>query len=245
MIRGRGLLANALLDIDEEKYLFYANGISNSVLSQIPRNNFEITEIEEMAGKIENRAFIYFSTSQVNSELNWHRPYVKHKLYIERLIPNLFSNYLIVRTSNLVGNNPWNTHTLFNYLCNALDSDVEITVDFEVIRNFLGAEHFTTLLQIYLSNYELNSTIEIVNPVSYSMQHIIHAFEKFFLKKFTLRESTAANDFAHFELNKELTEKLMKIGGLNFEDHIENLLRKYYSHDKWIARLKEGVNHEL
>ena len=112
MIIGRGLLANVLKEIDKDSYLFYANGISNSVLENIFKNNFEIKEIEDIAKRNEKKTFVYFSTSQVNAPQNHQRAYVKHKIFVEELIKKSFSNYLIVRTTNLVGNNPWNTHTL-------------------------------------------------------------------------------------------------------------------------------------
>lgn len=229
MIIGRGLLANALSEIDNERYIFYVNGISNSVLSSIPRNNFEISEIEKLAKEYDDKVFIYFSTSQVNSKSNHHRAYVKHKICVEQLIINNFSKYLIIRTSNLVGNNPWNTHTLFNYLFNAININSKIEVDFDVIRNFLDVDHFSELIKYYLNNYEINKTIEIVNPISYSMGEVIAEFEKFYSKKFNLQKSNVKNDFALFELNPNLSLELMKIGGLSFDDHIQKLLRKYYS----------------
>ena len=116
MIIGRGLLANALANIDNEKSIFYVNGISNSVISSIPENNFEAEEINEIAKNNQAKIFIYFSTIQVNLEENFDRPYVQHKIRIERQIDKLFPNYTIIRTSNLVGNNSWNKHTLFNFL---------------------------------------------------------------------------------------------------------------------------------
>lgn len=229
MIVGRGLLAKALKGLDNDKTLFYANGISNSVLPEIPDSNFEIKEIGEIADKNEDITFIYFSTSQVNSEKNHGRAYVKHKLLLEELIAKRFSKYLIIRTSNLVGYNPWNTHTLFNYLFNALLTNEPITVSPGVIRNFLDADHFAALVQTYLSDYEMNKIVEIVNPVSYTMQQIISEFENFFSKKFNLRREYVANDFALFELNTELSLELMIKGGLNFDDHIQTLLKKHYS----------------
>jgi nucleoside-diphosphate-sugar epimerase len=232
MISGRGLLGSALLAIDEQKYLFYANGISNSMLAQIPRNNFEIREVEKLAKGIENRIFIYFSTSQVNSLKNIHRRYVQHKVLLEQLIVERFPNYLIVRTSNLVGNNPWNNHTLFNYLYNSLHTNQEIIVDFMVQRNFLDVDNLVALISAYLKNYEINKTIEIVNPVSYTMQQIVKEFENYFLKKFNIKEAGAESDFALFELNTDLSKELMKICDLKFDNHIEDLLVKYYSTDK-------------
>ncbi|HEY5367875.1 MAG TPA: hypothetical protein VIJ75_02695 [Hanamia sp.] len=229
MIIGRGLLGNSLLEIDDDKYLFYANGISNSVLHQIPRNNFEINEIEEIARQNNGKTFIYFSTSQVNSQLNHHRAYVKHKLFVEELITKKFPDYLIVRTTNLVGHNPWNTHTLFNYLYNAITVNEQINVNPVLIRNFLDARHFATLLKVYLENGGRNKMVEIINPASYSMQQIVNEFEHFFSKRFNLQKVNEVNDFALFELDASLTLKLMKECGLSFDDHIQSLLKKYYS----------------
>ena len=229
MIIGRGLLANALKEIDDDNYLFYANGISNSVLESIPRNNFEIKEIEDMARQHEGKTFIYFSTSQVNSKLNHHRAYVKHKLFLEELITRQFPNYLIIRTSNLVGYNPWNEHTLFNYLYHAITVNKQITVNPVLTRNFLDAAHFALLLAYYLKHGDKNKIVEIVNPNSYTMQQIVNEFEQFFSKPFNLQNVYEANDFALFELNTGLTLQLMKECGLSFDDHIQSLLKKYYS----------------
>lgn len=228
MIIGRGLLGNALKEIDDQKYLFYANGISNSVLESIPKNNFEIKEVEEIAKQNDGKTFIYFSTSQVNSTLNYHRAYVKHKLFIEELISKCFSHYLIIRTSNLVGHNPWNTHTLFNYLFNAITANEQITVNPVLTRNFLDVAHFVKLLSSYLSNYEKNKIVEIVNPVSNSMEEIVNEFEQFFSKRFNLQKVNGINEFALFELNPDLTLELMNQSGLSFNDHIQSLLKKYY-----------------
>ena len=228
MIVGRGLIGGGLKIIDAENVLFYANGISNSVLNEIPHDNFEIKELEAIAGNHPEKLFVYFSTSQVNSEKNHSRPYVKHKLSIEEFISRNFSRYLIVRTSNLVGFNPWNSHTLFNYLHHALAVNERICVNPALIRNFLDVDHFVSLLQEYISNYPLNKTVEIVNPESYSMGEIINEFEKFFSKKFTVQFSTVT-DFAVFELNPQLSLRLMEKSGVCFRDPIAALLKKYYS----------------
>ena len=228
MIIGRGLLANVLRDIDNEKHLFYANGISNSVLENIPKNNFEIKEIEEIAKQNNGKTFIYFSTCQVNSELNHHRAYVKHKLFLEHFISKNFQNYLIIRTTNLVGHNPWNIHTLFNFLYHAITVNEQITINPVLKRNFLDANHFSTLLKGYLQKYPVNKTIEVVNPLSFSMGEIIDEFEKCFLKKFKMKRETETNDFAFFELNNQLSSKLFKVNNISTQNYIPDLLKKYY-----------------
>ena len=228
MIIGRGLLGNSLLDIDDNKYLFCANGISNSVLHQIPRNNFEIKEIEEIARQSDGKTFIYFSTSQVNSKANHDRAYVKHKLYLENFIAGNFANYLIVRTTNLVGNNPWNMHTLFNYLHHAITVNQQITVNPVLERNFLDVSHFISLLKKYLENYERNKIVEIVNPVSFTMGEMVYEFENYYSKKFNVEMQNAATDFAVFELNRELSVELFESCHLSTLNYIARLLKKYY-----------------
>ena len=235
MIIGRGLLGNSLSVIDNDTYLFYANGISNSVLDSIPRNNFEINEIREIADKKDGRIFVYFSTCQVNSKLNIGRPYVQHKMFIEDLIKKRFPKYLIIRTSNLVGNNKWNHHTLFNYLFNSLEINKKITVNPDVTRNILDSSHFVSLIQTYLNKYSLNKIIEIVNPVSFTMDQIIYEFEKYFRKKFAIKRISEISDFAIFELNVELSRHLFATCNISTKDYLTNLLIKYYSKDKILS----------
>jgi len=239
LIIGRGLVANAVKGINSKELVFYANGISNSVLDQIEKNNFEIKELEGIANDHPDKLLIYFSTCQVNSERNHSRPYVKHKLFIEEFISKNFSQYLIVRTSNLVGFNPWNTHTLFNYLNHALAVNQQILVNPVLTRNFLDVDHFVSLLNGYIKYFEKNKIVEIVNPVSYTMQEIIDDFEEFFSKKFTLHLVDDSSDFALFDLNPQLSLELMDRSGVCFHDHITALLKKYYADESLKTRLKE------
>lgn len=239
MIIGRGLVANAVKRIDSKGLVFYANGISNSVMGHIEKNNFEIKELEGIANDYPDKCLIYLSTCQVNSERNHSRPYVKHKLFIEEFISKNFSQYLIVRTSNLVGFNPWNSHTLFNYLNHALSVNQPIVVNPVLIRNFLDVDHFVSLLDSYLKYFKKNKIVEIVNPVSYTMKQIIDDFEKFFSKKFILHLVDDNSDFALFDLNPQLSLELMQRSGVCFHDPITALLKKYYANESLKTRLTE------
>lgn len=228
MVIGRGLLAKAISKIDSKKFVFYANGISNSVLHQIPRNNVELNEIKEIAHKSQEAVFVYFSTCQVNSVYNHERPYVKHKIFIETYIKDHFAKYLIIRASNLVGYNPWNRHTLFNYLYHALTVNEQITINPVLYRNFLDADHFVKLVETYLNTFTCNVTVEIVNPVSYRMDEIVNEFEKYFLKKFIVEKINDSNDFAVFDLNTGLSLDLFAQCDVCTRDYIPYLLKKYY-----------------
>lgn len=227
MIQGRGLLAKALNGTDSQKYMFYVNGISNSVMEAIPENNYESQEIKKLAWEIENKTFVYFSTIQVNSEQNYSRPYVAHKYKMECLIKDLFPDYAIVRVSNLVGHNPWNENTLFNYLYNALRAGTEVHVIENVLRNVLDVEDFVTLCNCYLANFHTHSTtINIVNPVNYTMQEILSTFEKIFQKMFN--KINGDINVAIFKSPCEFSSSLVNLCNINLEDYLPKMIKKYY-----------------
>ena len=231
MIIGRGLIAKALKDFDDENYIFYVNGISNSIMEDIPADNFEFREIKEMSSSIGDKTFIYFSTSQVNSPVNHHRPYVKHKYILESIIEQEFSNYLIIRTSNLVGHNPWNRTTLFNYLFYSSKDQQAISVNESVLRNMLDVSHFASLLNCYLDIfYKRNTIIELVNPISFSMAEIISEFEFFFRRSFIKKKVESSNQFACFEADTGLSELLIDKCNIGLDDYIHLLLKEYYPH---------------
>lgn len=227
MIKGRGLLAKSLSGIDSSKYLFYVNGISNSVMHEIPKNNFEAVEIKEISKYIGNKIFVYFSTSQVNAKQNYSRPYVQHKYKMECLTKELFLNYVIVRTSNLVGHNPWNNHTLFNYLYYSLKEEKEINVIESIIRNILDVDHFIQLFDYYLNNYpQQNDTINIINPVSFNMAEILTAFEISFSKTFI--KNHLEDSFAYFKAPVILSLDLVNKCNINLDNYLAKVLEKYY-----------------
>lgn len=228
MIKGRGLLAKALEPIDHQDYFFYVNGISNSIIDRIPENNSEESEIKAIAKSIGNKIFIYVSTIQVNAEENFNRPYVKHKLKMECLTKELFPNFIIVRTSNLVGNNPWNKHTLFNYLYNSLISESEVNVAESMLRNVLDTDHFVELFQYYLHHLrKQNDVIEIINPIFYSMSEVLVAFETVFSKKF--KKTHSKESVAYLRAPVTLSLSLVKNCNINIDDYISTILKKYYS----------------
>jgi dTDP-4-dehydrorhamnose reductase len=227
MIRGRGLLAKALTGIDSDKYFFYVNGISNSVVTFITEDNFEASELAEISKSVGNKIFVYFSTSQVNVKENYVRSYVQHKYKMECRTKELFPNYLIVRTSNLVGNNPWNTHTLFNFLYNSLKERTEIYVTESVIRNILDIDDFIKLFEYYLTHFpHENTTVDIVNPISYNMAEILYEFERIFSTKFIKRPSE--DNIAYFQAPVEFSLSLSKKCNISLDNYLPVILKKYY-----------------
>ena len=227
MIIGRGLLANALRELDQESYLFYVNGISNSVIESIQEDNFEMNEIIAIARENYDKTFVYFSTIQVNAAENMERPYVIHKIKMEELIKRLFPDYVIIRTSNIVGNNPWNNHTLFNYLYYSLKEEKKISVVDSASRNILDVDHFIKLVDHYIIHYKKGSaTLNIVNSLSYRMFEIVSEFEKIFETKFI--KGNAGIKVAKFETPCLFSAKLMEECSIELENYLPQVIEKYY-----------------
>ncbi len=231
MIIGRGLIANALVSYDRPDFIFYVNGISNSSIDQISKNgNSEIIELQRILTNNSSKVLIYFSTCMVNSIHEFANSYIHHKYNIELFIKNNFPHYLIVRTSNLVGNNTWNNNTLFNFLANSIRSGSEITINKSVIRNLLDVEEFAYILDKYLQSIqEFNTVVDLVYPLSFSMAKIIVDFENSFGKKFNFKE-TNKDIFAHFNADLTLSTLLFsKYYKICENGYISGMIDKYYN----------------
>lgn len=227
MITGRGLLATSLREIDRDELVFYANGVSDSTIESIADGNSEAKEIAGIAEQKKAKTFIYFSTIQVNASENFERPYVIHKIKMEELVKRLFADHVIIRTSNIIGNNPWNTHTLFNYLYKSLKEQRKINILESASRNILDVEHFVNLVNHYLVHYKKEGvTVNIVNSLSYQMFEILSEFEKIFETKFMKDHETIK--VAKFEAPCVFSAQLIKECGIELYNYLSMVIKKYY-----------------
>ena len=146
---------------------------------------------------------------------------------MEEIVERLFPDYVIIRTSNIIGHNPWNPHTLFNYLYLALKEEKKITVVESASRNMLDVAHFMKMLDHYLLHYKKQrSTVNIVNARSYQMAEILSAFENFFGVKFVKDHGKIS--IAKFQAPCTFSGKLMKECGIGLENYLQQVIEKYY-----------------
>jgi dTDP-4-dehydrorhamnose reductase len=227
MVAGRGLLGKALKEIDREDIIFYANGVSDSTIESIADGYFEENEITAFAKETSAKTFVYFSTIQVNAAENLQRPYVIHKIKMEELVKRLFPDYLIIRTSNIIGRNLWNRHTLFNFLYSSLKEEKRIPIVDSALRNILDVDHFMRLVDHYIIHYKKEpATLNIVNSLSYSMFEIIREFETIFQRKFI--RSEAEIKIAKFEAPCLFSAKLIEESGIELNNYLADVIKKYY-----------------
>jgi dTDP-4-dehydrorhamnose reductase len=146
---------------------------------------------------------------------------------MEELLKRLFPEYVIIRTSNIIGNNRWNTRTLFNYLYNSLKEEKKISVVDSASRNVLDVDHFIKLTEHYLIHYKKEpAVVNIVNSISYQMFEIVSEFEKIFERKF-LKDNSQIT-IAKFEAPCLFSAKLIRECGIELDHYLADVIKKYY-----------------
>ena len=94
MVIGNGLIASHFKSYNnDEKVLIFASGVSNSSEANDFEFLRELNLVKEMIGKYNSAKFIYFSTLSINDSSVSYRPYVKHKLIIEKHLFNYCKNF--------------------------------------------------------------------------------------------------------------------------------------------------------
>ena len=125
MIIGNGLIATAFNKFGNDSVIIFASGVSNSVNPTVEDCLREETLIKTFTNS--KKQFVYFSSCSIFDTTMKDSIYVNHKIRMEKLIEDLFQNYLIVRLPIVVGksNNP-NTH--INSLVTKINNDNELTI---------------------------------------------------------------------------------------------------------------------
>jgi hypothetical protein len=106
MIIGHGDVAKAI--IDDERFLFFASGVSNS--QETEKRAFQ-REVNLLMEQDRNRHIVYFGSLSI---FYADTPYSRHKKAMEELVKSRFKAWTIVRLGNIAwGSNP---NTLINFL---------------------------------------------------------------------------------------------------------------------------------
>lgn len=117
MIVGNGDIASVLAKIDNNRFLFFASGVSDS--SETRESEFR-REQDLLFAQQRAWHLVYFSTLSVFYS---DSRYATHKRRQEERIKAHFPNYTIVRIGNITwGDNP---HTLINYLRTHPEAEIQ------------------------------------------------------------------------------------------------------------------------
>jgi nucleoside-diphosphate-sugar epimerase len=228
MIIGNGLIAKSFSNYEKSKQvLIFASGVSNSV--EIRKSEFDREE-SLLRASLEShpeKLFVYISTCSILDDSVNKRPYVRHKVAMEKIIEAECSQYLIFRLSNVVGNGG-NSNTILNYLVENLRNQTHIEIWTGASRNILDVEDALELMNFHLLNFKSSKIVNIANVLDFSVLKIVAAIEEEYCMNgnYTLKN---AGKKVRIDLDKETLEHGSVIFSKSKDiNYISLLLKKYF-----------------
>lgn len=183
MIIGNGFLAHIFTHYKDSKdVILFASGVSNSQETNQIKFERERKLLSQTLVTHWNKKFVYFGTCSIYDEDVIKRPYVQHKITMEKLVAK-HPNYQIFRLPVIAGYSK-NPYTLLNFLYNQISTDSVFELWENATRNIVDIDFVKTVCSSFIDqNLYLNSAINIAAPEQSNLPSIIKVFEKILDKK--------------------------------------------------------------
>jgi nucleoside-diphosphate-sugar epimerase len=228
MLIGSGLLAQAFISVysQREDICIYAAGVSNSTCTdthEFSRERQRLSDALQLAKHVDR--FVYFGTCSVADPEARDTPYVQHKLAMERLA-GTHPQHIVFRLPQVAGVTP-NPHTILNYLYAKIARSEAFSLWLNAKRNIIDIDDVASIVcQLVTDKTARNVTLNVANPVSYSMTDIVRVMERIVGKRaiydVVIRGSEYPVDIA--PMLAVLSKTSVKFG----EDYLEQVIGKYY-----------------
>ncbi len=177
MIIGTGLIANGFKSAytHREDVCIYAAGVSNSSCTDVREFDRERKRLYlALHNSMHTDCFVYFSTCSVVDPEIQHSAYVLHKLAMEKLV-TAHPQHLIFRLPQVAGKTP-NPHTLLNFLYAHIARSESFNLWSKARRNIIDVDDMAAIAgQLIQDTTVRNLTMNIANPVSYSMIDVVES----------------------------------------------------------------------
>lgn len=228
MIVGSGLLARAFVPgySSRPDICVYAAGVSNSncddpqeFLREQRRVCAALNEYHQVD------TFVYFGTcSSYDPEIS-SRPYVLHKLSMERMVRE-HPRHLVLRLPQIAGKTP-NPHTLLNYLYARISRSEAFNVWGGAKRNIIDVDDVVAIVRPLISDDSVsNLTVNIANPVNYSMTDIVEAMVSVVGKRAIFEVVNRGSDYF---IDTDAMRPALAESGVEFgDDYLRKVVAKYY-----------------
>ncbi|GLS89620.1 hypothetical protein GCM10007916_06870 [Psychromonas marina] len=180
MIVGNGLLASYFNKYsNNDNYLVFASGVSNS--NELNTKCFfrEETLLRETINSESDKHFIYFSSCDVIYCEQMKKPYYFHKKRMEKIIADNCRNFTIFRLPQIISksNNP---HLLVNYFKDSILNKKQFNIWCNATKNLVHIDDVFLMVDYAINNMEVSSkTINIVNSEYYSVDEIVNTISDF------------------------------------------------------------------
>lgn len=228
MLIGSGLLAQAFAIPFSQRndVCIYAAGVSNS--SCIDAQEFE-RERQLLSATLKQTKpvgfFVYFGTCSVVDPEALNTPYVQHKLAMEQLVV-AHPHHLILRLPQVAGKTP-NPHTLLNFLYARISRSEVFNLWSKAKRNIIDIDDVAAIAGQFIADDSVQSvTLNIANPISYSMIDIVGAMERAVGKRaiYYLVERDS-----EYTIDTSAILPVFESAGVEFgSDYLEKVMVKYY-----------------
>lgn len=225
MIVGNGLIANSFKKskISFEEYIIFASGVSNS--QEQRESEFEREKELILSYKKSTKKFIYFSSIHILDPSQKDLKYVKHKLEMEKLIKNNFTNYNIYRLPIVMGRGG-NKDSLFNFLYNSIKNQKQMEIYNKSYRYVIGVDDIVEF--VFKTIGVNNKIINLVFNRAFNIMEIIQCFEN---NLNTLAKYNSIDKGAFFEVENNVISQFFSEDILAYygaTDYLNSIIKKYY-----------------
>lgn len=218
MVVGNGAIAKIFEDFNDDNYVIFASGVSNSEEKKNQEFLREENLIKTIIKQNPNKTIIYFSTVSIYTK---NTKYTKHKLRIEKIIKE-FNNYIILRIPQLLSPKG-NKNNIINFFYNKIENQQEIFIEKNSERSILDVEDLKKITLFLIrkkaknkcynfSGFEFMKVIDVVNTIESILEK---KTKKTFINKNSKIYKHNSLIFQDFFLNLEKS------------NYIKNTLEKY------------------
>lgn len=177
MVVGSGMIAKAFSRYnDNDDVIIFASGVSNSKEEDESSFEKEKNLLLDIRFHNINKKFIYFSTVSIYDKSLSNSKYIKHKIEMENVFNKIFSNYIIFRLPNIIGNSN-NNNTFFNFFKNKIKNNEEIEVQKDASRYIIDMDDVVKYLEPIIDSKVKNKTINVCFDEKIKMLNLIDNFE--------------------------------------------------------------------
>ena len=221
MIIGNGLLASICSQINNENYIIFASGVSNSKEQNDEEFNRELSLLTKYLST--EKKLIYFSTCSVEDYYLKDTKYIKHKLKIEELIKNTCKRYVIFRLPIVIGKCS-NPNTFFNYFKHKILNNESFVVLENSYRYIITSDILSKYFDKIIPLAE-NKIISIVDDKNFNIIDIITHMELLLNNKakYTIGDGGTNYKINNIDMKLLLKENYvvkMKLEDYNLKDYL-------------------------
>ena len=228
MIVGSGLLARAFGPAYSGRpdVCVYAAGVSNSNCDDLHEFRREQQRVEDALNQNQHAdCFVYFGTCSAYDPEISSSPYVRHKVAMEGMV-HAHPRHMVLRLPQIAGKTP-NPHTLLNFLYARISRSEAFHIWGGARRNIIDVDDVVSIARQLIDNVDArNATVNIANPVNYSMSDIVDAMAGVVGKRAIF---DVVNRGSAYSIETDAMQPALVRSGVEFDgNYLRRVIAKYY-----------------